>query len=71
MTQATSTSSFAKLKRFMADYRSQLEKASAAIQVLEASEADEKTFSQTLANLHVSAIVLESYSEMMVEAADF
>ena len=70
MTQATSTSSLTRLKRFMAEYRPQLEKAIAAIQVLEAPDADEETFSQALADLHVSATVLESYSEGMVEAID-
>jgi hypothetical protein len=70
MNCAISQPSFKRLQRFMADYRPQLEKAITAIQVLEAPDADEETFSQALADLHVSATVLESYSEGMVEAID-
>jgi hypothetical protein len=70
MTQAISQSSLSRLKRYLADYRPQLEKAIAAIQILEAPDADEEAFSQALADLHVTATVLESYSEGMVDAID-
>ncbi|HSM82669.1 MAG TPA: hypothetical protein VLS96_13340 [Nodosilinea sp.] len=70
MTQAISQSSIARLKRFLAEYRPQLEKAIVAIQTLETSDADEESFSQALADLHVCATVLESYSEGMVDAID-
>ncbi|MEA5450795.1 hypothetical protein VB780_19600 [Leptolyngbya sp. CCNP1308] len=72
MTQATSQSSLMRLKRYLAEYRPQLEKAITAIQILEApySDADEEVFTQALADLHVCATVLESYSEGMVDAID-
>lgn len=70
MTQAISQSSLTRLKRYWAEYRPQLEKAIAAIQTLETLDADEESFSQALADLHVCATVLESYSEGMVDAID-
>ncbi|NMF82861.1 hypothetical protein [Nodosilinea sp. P-1105] len=72
MTQAISQSSLTRLKRYLADYRPQLEKAIAAIQILETqgSDANEEAFTQALADLHVCATVLESYSEGMVDAID-
>ncbi len=70
MTQAISQSSLTRLKRYLAEYRPQLEKAIAAIQTLETPYADEESFSQALADLHVCATVLESYSEGMVDAID-
>lgn len=63
-------SSLTHLKRYLAEYRPQLEKAIAAIQTLETPGADEESFSQALADLHVCATVLESYSEGMVDAID-
>ncbi|WP_155523811.1 hypothetical protein [Nodosilinea nodulosa] len=63
-------SSLTRLKRYLAEYRPQLEKAIAAIQTLETPDADEETFSQALADLHRCATVLESYSEGMVDAID-
>lgn len=70
MTQAISQSSLTRLKRYLSEYRPQLEKAIAAIQILETPDADEESFSQALADLHVCATVLESYSEGMVNAID-
>lgn len=70
MTQAISQSSLTRLKRYLAEYRPQLEKAITAIQILEAPDVDEESFSQALADLHVTATVLESYSEGMVDAID-
>jgi hypothetical protein len=70
MTQAISQSSLTRLKRYLADYRPQLEKAIAAIQTLETADADEESFSQALADLHVCATVLEAYSEGVVDAID-
>lgn len=58
------------LKRYLAEYQPQLEKAIAAIQTLETPDADEEAFTQALADLHVCATVLESYSEGMVNAID-
>ncbi len=70
MTQAISQSSLTRLKRYLAEYRPRLEKAITAIQTLEASDSDDEEFSQALADLHVCATVLESYSEGMVDAID-
>lgn len=70
MTQAISQSSLTRLKRYLADYRPQLEKALTAIQILETPTIDEESFSQALADLHVCATILESYSEGMVDAID-
>lgn len=70
MTQAISQSSLTRLKRYLAEYRPRLEKAIMAIQTLEASDSDDEAFSQALADLHVCATVLESYSEGMVDAID-
>ncbi|MFQ4137324.1 hypothetical protein PGN35_013490 [Nodosilinea sp. PGN35] len=70
MTQAISQLSLTRLKQYLAEYRPQLEKAIAAIQTLETPDADEESFSQALADLHVCATVLESYSEGMVDAID-
>jgi hypothetical protein len=70
MTQAISQLSLTRLKRYLADYRPQLEKALTAIQTLETPGVDEESFSQALADLHVCATVLEAYSEGMVDAID-
>lgn len=56
------------LKRQMTEYRPQLEKASAAIAMLESTDPNSEEFSQALADLHVTATVLEPYSEGMVES---
>lgn len=50
----------------MAEYRPQLEKAIAAIQILEVADPDTEEFSQALADLQVAATVLEPYSEGMI-----
>lgn len=62
--------SFISLKRHMAEYRPQLEKAIAAIDTLESTDPDSEEFSQALADLQVAATVLEPYSEGMVESID-
>ena len=58
------------LKVHLAEYVPQLETALAAIKVLETADPDSEDFSQALADLHVSATILEPYSEGMVEAID-
>ncbi|MBE9156281.1 hypothetical protein IQ265_05470 [Nodosilinea sp. LEGE 06152] len=70
MTQAIAQPSLTRLKRYLSEYRPQLGNAIAAIQTLEIPNADEESFSQALADLHVCATVLESYSEGMVDAID-
>jgi hypothetical protein len=67
---SVSQPSLTRLKRYLAEYRPQLENAIAAIQVLESPDPDEEAFSQALADLHVCATVLETYSEGMVDAID-
>ncbi len=52
------------------DYRPQLERAIAAIDVLETADTHSEEFSQALADLHVAATILEPYSEGMVDAID-
>jgi hypothetical protein len=58
------------LKVHLAEYRPQLEKALAAVKVLETAAPDSDEFSDALAELHVGATVLEPYSEGMVIAID-
>ncbi|NJP10383.1 MAG: hypothetical protein HC866_13645 [Leptolyngbyaceae cyanobacterium RU_5_1] len=70
MTTKTYEKSFVSLKRHMAEYLRQLEKAIAAIKMLETADSNSEEFSQALADLHVAATVLEPYSEGMVEAID-
>ncbi len=70
MTSTPSQPSLTRLKRYLAEYRPQLKKALAAIQTLEAQDTDDEDFSQALADLHVCATVLESYSEGMVDVID-
>ncbi|MFM6171551.1 MAG: hypothetical protein ACKPB4_05345 [Sphaerospermopsis kisseleviana] len=60
----------ARLQRYLAEYRPQLEKAIAAVQILETPNVDEEAFSQALADLHVCATVLETYSEGVVDAIE-
>lgn len=67
MMQTIPLLSLVRLKRYLADYRPQLEKALKAIQILESPNADEESFSQALADLHVCATVLEAASEGMSE----
>jgi hypothetical protein len=59
-----------RLQRYLTEYRPQLEKAIAALQILETPDVDEEAFSQALADLHVCATVLETYSEGMVDAIE-
>jgi hypothetical protein len=70
MTQAISQSSFTRLRRYLNDYKPQLKKAITAINTLEVPDADEEIFTQALADLHVLATVLGSYSEGIVDAID-
>ncbi|MBD1842952.1 hypothetical protein H6F89_05915 [Cyanobacteria bacterium FACHB-63] len=62
--------SFISLKRHIAEYRPQLEKAIAAIQILEAADPNSEEFSQALADLQVAATVLEPYSEGMIASIE-
>jgi hypothetical protein len=70
MTSVISQSSMDRLQRYLTEYRPQLEKAIAALQILETPDVDEEAFSQALADLHVCATVLETYSEGMVDAIE-
>jgi len=70
MTSAISQSSMDRLQRYLTEYRPQLEKAITAVQILETPDVDEEAFSQALADLHVCATVLETYSEGMVDAIE-
>ncbi|MEN9216472.1 MAG: hypothetical protein Q6K90_04005 [Gloeomargarita sp. HHBFW_bins_162] len=58
------------LRRQLADYRPQLEKALAAIQVLEQADPESEAFSDALATLHVCATILQPYSEGLLTAID-
>lgn len=62
--------SFISLQRHLTDYRPQLEKAIAAIDILRSADPNSDAFSQALADLHVAATVLEPYSEGIVDAID-
>ena len=70
MMQTISPLSLPRLKRYLADYRPQLDKVLKAIQILESPDADEESFGQALADLHVCATILEAYSEGVVDAID-
>lgn len=70
MTPSISQASMARLQRYLTEYRPQLEKAIAAVQILETPNVDEEAFSQALADLHVCATVLETYSEGVVDAIE-
>ena len=56
------------LKRFLSEYKPQLEKALDAIKILESFDPDSEEFTDALANLQVCATILEPYSEGIVEA---
>ncbi len=58
------------LKRHLADYHAYLEKALAAVKILETVEPQSEEFSDALAELQVCSTVLEPYSEGMREAID-
>lgn len=64
----TDEKSLTSLKRHLAEYRPYLEKALAAVTILETTNPQSEAFSDALAELHVCATVLEPYSEGMVEA---
>lgn len=70
MITAAHEKSLVSLRRHLANYRPELEKAIAAVKVLETANPESDEFSDALAILHVSATVLEPYSEGMVEAID-
>lgn len=57
-----------RLKRFLSEYKPQLEKALDAIKILDSSAPDSEEFTDALANLQVCATILEPYSEGIVEA---
>ncbi|PSB66776.1 hypothetical protein C7B61_09595 [filamentous cyanobacterium CCP1] len=58
------------LHRHIADYRPQLERAIAAMQILETADPNSDEFSQALADLQVAATILEPYSQGMLLAID-
>jgi hypothetical protein len=62
--------SFLSLKRHIAEYLPQIERAIAAIHTLNTATPESEEFSQALADLHVAATILEPYSEGIVEAID-
>lgn len=64
----TYANSLALLKAHLADYQPQLEQAIAALNILQTSDPNSEAFSDALAALHVSATILEPYSQSMVEA---
>lgn len=70
MTTVAYQKSLVSLQRHLADYRIYLERAIAAVNMLETTDPTSEAFSDALAELHVSATVLEPYSEGMVEAID-
>jgi hypothetical protein len=57
-------------KRHMAEYQPQLQKAIAAIAVLENTDPESDEFCHALADLHVCSTLLEPYSEGMLEAIE-
>lgn len=59
-----------RLKRHMAEYQPQLQKAIAAIAVLENTDPESDEFCNALADLHVCSTILEPYSEGMLEAIE-
>lgn len=70
MTNAAYQKSLLSLQAHLADYRPYLERAIAAVNILETADPKSEEFSDALAELHVSATVLKPYSEGMVEAID-
>jgi hypothetical protein len=70
MTTVAYQKSLVSLQRHLVDYRPYLERAIAAVKILETTDPASEEFSDALAELHVSATVLEPYSEGMVEAID-
>jgi hypothetical protein len=70
VTETISQMSLTRLKRYLTEYRPQLEKAIAAIHDLETNAAESEEFAQALADLQVCATVLEPYSEGLVSAIE-
>jgi hypothetical protein len=70
MTTVAYQKSLVSLQRHLVDYRPYLERAIAAINILETTDPTSEAFSDAMAELHVSATVLEPYSEGIVEAID-
>lgn len=64
----TYANSLALLKAHLADYQPQLERAIAALHILQTADPNSEAFSDALAALHISATILEPYSQGMVEA---
>jgi hypothetical protein len=59
---------YERLDIFLNEYQSRLEHVLAAIEVIKKSDLASDEFSQSLADLHVCATVIEPYSEWLVEA---
>ena len=55
-------------KRYLSEYQPQLEKALNSIKILESYDPNSEEFTDALAQLHVGATILESYSQGMIEA---
>jgi hypothetical protein len=70
MSVAYKIMSLEELKVHLEDYQPYLERAIAATKILQTVDPQSEEFSHALAELHVSATVLEPYSEGMVEAID-
>ena len=68
MTTLILEKSLMSLQRHMSEYLPQLQAAIVAIHHLQESDPNSEEFSQALADLHVSATILEPYSEGIVEA---
>jgi hypothetical protein len=70
MTKTAYRMSLVSLKRRLNEYQPQLEKAIAAVKVLQMANPESEAFSDALAELHVCSTVLEPYSEGVREAID-
>ena len=70
MTTTAYRMSLVSLKRHLNEYQPQLEKAIAAVKVLQMASPESEEFSDALAELHVCSTVLEPYSEGVREAID-
>lgn len=56
------------LQHYIADYRPQLKRVIAAIDLLQSADLGSEAFSQALSDLHAAVTVLEPYSESIVVA---
>ncbi len=70
MTTLVLDRSLTSLKRHLNEYLPQLQAAIVAINHLQKGDPDSEEFSQALADLHMTATILESDSEGMVEAIE-